>query len=84
MVPSMALEECNALTPQQFKVLENRLRRMATRQGLRLSKSRSRDTRALDYGTYGLANATTNDVVAGDINTGYGLSLDEIEHVLTS
>jgi hypothetical protein len=84
MVPSMALEERNALTPQQFKVLENRLRRMATRQGLRLSKSRSRDTRALDYGTYGLANATTNDVVAGDINTGYGLSLDEIEHALTS
>lgn len=36
------------------KVLENRLRRMADRQGLRLAKSKRRDPRALDYGKYRL------------------------------
>ena len=34
------------------KVWENRIRRMAARQGLRLEKSRRRDTRAVGYGTY--------------------------------
>ena len=38
------------------KVRENRLRRMATRQGLHLVKSRRRDPQALDFGTYGLAD----------------------------
>jgi hypothetical protein len=36
------------------KVRENRLRRMASRQGLRLEKSRQRDPMALDYGKYSL------------------------------
>lgn len=31
---------------------ENRLRRMAQRQGLRLVKNRRRDPRAIDYGNY--------------------------------
>jgi hypothetical protein len=35
---------------QDEKVRENRLRRMAARQGLALRKPRRRDTRALDYG----------------------------------
>jgi hypothetical protein len=35
----------------QHKVRENRLRRAAYRQGLRLEKSRRRDPRAVDYGT---------------------------------
>jgi hypothetical protein len=64
------------------KIRENRLRRMASRQGLRLTKSRARDTRALDYGTYGLMALATNTVVAGNPSTGYGLSLDEIEKAL--
>ena len=38
------------------KVRENRLRRMASRQGLRLEKSKQRDPMALDYGKYSLAN----------------------------
>lgn len=41
---------------QADKVRENRLRRAAARQGLRLSRSRRRDTRALDYGEYSLRN----------------------------
>lgn len=62
------------------KVRENRLRRMAERQGLALKKSRRRDERALDFGTYMLVDPYRNSViVAGDRNRGYGLSLDEIE-----
>ena len=48
------------------KVRENRLRRMAERQGLVLSKSRRRDPHALDYGEYYLADADTNHLIAGD------------------
>ena len=65
------------------KVRENRLRRMADRQGLRLEKSRRRDPRAYDYGTYHLIDPYTNSLVAGDTNSGYGLDLDGIERALT-
>lgn len=63
------------------KVRENRLRRVAGRRGLRLEKSRRRDPRAWDYGTYQLVDAYTNGLVAAewDVGRGYGLTLDEIE-----
>ncbi len=67
------------------KVRENRLRRMAARQGLRLSKSRTRDTRAVDYGTYMLSDPRlSNAVLVGGLSwaRGYGASLDEIESYL--
>jgi hypothetical protein len=70
---SMALDE---------KVRENRLRRMAERQGLRLEKSRRRDPRAVTYGTYHLVNAWTNSVEAYGSPDGYGLTLDEVEAAL--
>ena len=38
------------------KVRVNRLRRMASRQGLRLEKNRRRDPMALDYGKYNLVS----------------------------
>jgi hypothetical protein len=66
----------------EYKVWENRLRRMAQRQGLRLEKSRRRDPRALNYGTYWLINPYTNTVVAGDTGNGYGLDLDQVEKAL--
>jgi hypothetical protein len=60
------------------KIRENRLRRAARRQGLKLTKSRRRDPRALDYGRYWLTDTYTNrDLV--DIN---GYTLDEVEEVL--
>ncbi len=65
------------------KVHENHLRRMAERQGLKLMKSRRRDPRAYDFGTYMLVDPYTNSLVAGDTNRGYGLSLDEVEEWLT-
>ena len=67
------------------KVRENRLRRMAERQGLRLMKTRRRDPRAYDFGTYMLIDARTDGIVAaGAHETGYGLTLDEIERRFTS
>ncbi len=63
------------------KVRENRLRRAAARQRLVLKKSRRRDPRAPDYGTYMLVDQN-NALVTGDQNYGYGLSLDEIERAL--
>lgn len=64
------------------KVRENRLRRAAQRQGLILARSRRRDPRATDYGTYMLVDPSTNFVVAHGLQSGYGLSLDEIENAL--
>lgn len=60
------------------KVRENRLRRMAERQGFTLTKSRRRDPRATDYGKYWLANASTNALETEE----RALTLDEIEAYL--
>lgn len=65
------------------KVREDRLRRRAARQGLRLMKSRRRDRRAIDYGTYQLVNPHTHALVSYGLSAGYGLSLDEVEEALT-
>jgi hypothetical protein len=45
------------------KVLENRLRRVADRRGLRLVKSRSRDAHAVDYGRYALIDVATGGAI---------------------
>jgi hypothetical protein len=45
------------------KVMENRLRRVADRRGLRLVKSRSRDVNAIDYGLYALIDVATNGAI---------------------
>jgi hypothetical protein len=71
------------MTPTDYKVYENRLRRAAERQGLRLEKSRRRDSRAIDYGTYRLVDIASGGVVAGSVTTTYGLTLDEIETALS-
>jgi hypothetical protein len=57
-----------ALSTQE-KVRENRIRRMAGRQGLQLVKSRRRDPRALDYGTYWLVDNSGVEVASGDADT---------------
>jgi hypothetical protein len=61
------------------KTRENRLRRMAERQGLKLLKSRRRDPMAIGFRTFGLVDADTNSWVAANHRNGYGLDLDEIE-----
>lgn len=45
----------------ELKARENRLRRVAKRRGLVLSKSRRRDPGALDYGMYRVCAATAPD-----------------------
>lgn len=65
------------------RVRENRLRRMAKRQGLELKKSPRRDPRAIGYGTYMLVDARTSTIKAGDQQNGYGLDMDEVEKALT-
>jgi hypothetical protein len=66
------------------KVLENRLRRMAKRQGLALVKSRRRDPRALDYGMWMIVDPAINAIVAGAETGRASMSLEEVETWLTS
>jgi hypothetical protein len=61
------------------KARENRLRRMAARQGLKLRRSARRDPLAADYGLYWLSDAKTDRVKSPKA----GISLDEIERYLT-
>jgi hypothetical protein len=65
------------------KVRENRLRRIAARQGLTLRKSPRRDARAIGYGTYMLIDSKTRAVVDAGSADGYGLDLNAIECKLT-
>lgn len=65
------------------KVRENKLRRMAERQGLRLVKSRRRDPRAIGYGGFMIVDQN-NVVVAGEVDSARALDLDTVEHYLTS
>ena len=57
------------------KVRENLLRRMAERQGYKLEKSRRRDPRATDYGTFALVPEKGKPRVFA--------SIDEVEAFLT-
>ncbi len=65
------------------QVRENRARRMADRQGLRLEKSRRRDPKALTFGTYQLVDQFRDTLVLGDTRHGYGLDLDAVEKYLS-
>ena len=66
------------------RVRENRLRRMAARQGLRLLKSLRRDPYADGYGTYRLVGAQDGEHRYGDAVTGFGMDLDAVERQLKS
>jgi hypothetical protein len=69
---------------QEEKIRENRLRRMAERQGLAVRKSRRRDPNAWDFGTYQIVEPRRNFLVLGSQTGGYGESLDSVEEWLTS
>ncbi len=62
---------------------ENRLRRMAERQGYALRKSRRRDPRALDYGGYMLTKVKTDEPIFGAGDFPFSATLDDIEAFLT-
>ena len=58
------------------KAREARARRLATRQGLVLRRSRTRDRRVLDYGRYYLIIPEYNAVLGSQPN---GLTIDDVE-----
>jgi hypothetical protein len=64
-------------------VRENRLRRMAARQGRRIEKSRRRDPRAVDYGGYMVIDNYRNAVELGGNPYAYSATLDDVEAYLT-
>jgi hypothetical protein len=61
----------NCLDSPRYKVFENRARRAAKRQRLRLRRIRRYDRRAWDYGRYELIGQDGNVVVAGDLRAIY-------------
>lgn len=69
---------------QAERTREQRLRRMAERQGLALKKSPRRDPYALDFGTYILVDPDTNALVLGGPSGGFAHApdLDDIEAYL--
>ena len=64
--------------PQGQKTRENRLRRMARRQLLRISKSRARDEFSATFGQYRLTDERDVVVLSGSNDT----ALDDIEAYL--
>jgi hypothetical protein len=58
---------------------EERMRRRARQQGLKLLKARPCAHRHPETGTFMLVDATTNEIIVSrDTVTGYGLSLEEV------
>ena len=73
------------------KIREDRLRRMASRQGLHLVKNPRRDARASDYGSYMLVKANNPEELVADFGWAYpgwnkpgNSHLDDVEDYLTS
>lgn len=69
---------------QETKVRENRLRRAADRQGLRLVKSRSRAPNAVDFGLYALLDHQTGGAVNPALANRWtcSWSLEQVEEYL--
>lgn len=63
------------------KVIENRVRRMAERQGLKLEKSRRRDPRAIGFGGFQLVDQN-NVVVCGGAPHEYSATIADVEAYL--
>lgn len=61
------------------KVRENRLRRLLSRRGYRLVKTRRRDPAARDYARFLIIDTTTNGVVAGAQPFAFSLTMDDVE-----
>jgi hypothetical protein len=68
--------------PQEDKVKENRLRRIAERRGFSLEKSRRRDPKAPDFGRFRLLDVRENKTVLGGEPLPFSATLDDIEHWL--
>lgn len=78
------MPDLDKMSDVEYRVYENRVRRMAQRQRLSVQKSRRRDPRAWDYGTFMLVDPDRNTCVACSAAGAYGMSLDEVERWLLS
>ena len=67
-------------TSMQSKSTENRIRRLATKHGCRIHKSRSRTLHFDNHGEYRLVDAYSNTLIMGDR---FDATLGEIEGYLT-
>jgi hypothetical protein len=74
------------MTTTTDEAREARLRRKATSHRLRLTKSRSRDPNALDYGRFALIDPQTNGTVNAALIDRYihSWSLDDVEQYLSA
>ena len=81
-----AIEGEQSMTDRETKVFEDRLRRLADRRGLILSKSRAREPGSLTYGGYHLVNQETGGIEFGYGNAGrnYAATLEDIEQYLST
>lgn len=68
---------------RQQKTQEQRVRRMADRQLLRLVKAPRRSPDWYDYGTYSLRDEQ-DALILGDEVHGYNYTLDQVEKFLTT
>jgi hypothetical protein len=66
-----------------IKIREDRVRRRAAAQGLRLAKSRSRTPRDPSYSGYMLVDAARNFVVLGGHPWAYSADLEDVEAYLS-
>jgi hypothetical protein len=77
-----AVTRLEAMTAMEFKVYVHRLRRSAARRGLRLSRSRVRDPKALDYHGFTILSTRTRRVVLGRRPDGFLPDIREVEKFL--
>jgi len=71
------------LSGMNNKVLENRIRRVAARRGLLLTKCRARDDRALGYGMFMLIDPEHGGAINPDESAGRGwATLETIDRLL--
>lgn len=66
------------------KIRENRIRRTIARRGYALNKSRRRDPKAWDFGSYQITDPQGGGLVFANwaVGHGFGLSLDDVEEWL--
>lgn len=64
-IPVYSPDQLNTMSDREYKTYESRLRRAVHRQGYILRRSRRRDTRAYDYGSYMIIDPDNNGCVCG-------------------
>jgi hypothetical protein len=78
----LSRKDIESMSMVERKVYENRLRRVADRQGYRLEKSRRRDERAITFGLYRLVDLSTGDIIGAGLLDhspgGFGLELSDV------